>query len=593
MNKLKGFTNKFNNYKKILKTTFWLEVLYSYFYIFLILSIISWSKHTLTDKGVFISSVCFGAIFSFVFGGLIIFFLLFGFNLQKEKLFVISYFLSVIPIVNLIFCYITNKIFTKKLKIGKSESLSAYSILFLLSFAIILVIWILFIFNILPSDATIPGILDGFLSPIYGFADAAQLIVFLLIIGGFLQLVNSSLALEAGITSLTKKIKGKEIWLIPILMLLFSIGGTTFGMCEETIPFYLILMPVLLAGGFDKITTLFVILFGAGLGVAGSTINPFLISVAVESSQVPGLTVSTGIGWRLIVYFALVISGITYVTYRAYKIKNDPKKSIVYNSMKEDLKTFKIDLKNTVQFTTKRKIILFVFLFTFAVMILGVIDWQSLTGFSGFVWFHDQLAKCFPFISSLNPIGQWSTVEMSFVFLVSSFIVGALTWKNEKEFINNFFTGAKDFLGVGFIIAIARGLSKLLENSKTSQILVDQITNMASSMNHILFSIVLFLIFGLLSVFIISTSGLASLAFPTVGPALTNAGLSVSASITSFSLASGFINLSSPSAGPFVASCSLSKIELNTYYKASWKFLTFIGILSLSLVIVSQLVSFS
>jgi len=129
----------------------------------------------------------------------------------------------------------------------------------------------------------VPGILDAFTAPIEGFVDAAELVIFLLIMGGFLAIVNQSKALEAGIGSLVKKMKGKEIVLIPILMLLFSLGGTAFGMCEETIPFYFIVIPVMLAGGFDVFTAFLIVALGAGMGVAGSIINPFVVNVSVDA----------------------------------------------------------------------------------------------------------------------------------------------------------------------------------------------------------------------------------------------------------------------------------------------------------------------
>jgi uncharacterized ion transporter superfamily protein YfcC len=129
----------------------------------------------------------------------------------------------------------------------------------------------------------IPGVLDVALAPIKGFIDGAEVIIYLLIMGAFLQVVNSSKALEAGIGRLVKKLKGRELIIIPIIMLLFSIGGATFGMCEETIAFYAIVMPIVLAAGFDGITGVVIILFGAGLGVCSSIINPFMIMTSVDA----------------------------------------------------------------------------------------------------------------------------------------------------------------------------------------------------------------------------------------------------------------------------------------------------------------------
>ncbi|MDE6476724.1 MAG: hypothetical protein K2L48_00760 [Mycoplasmoidaceae bacterium] len=214
------------------------------------------------------------------------------------------------PIAGAITSYIYKFKLNKKIKNKKTYAPSAYTILFFLTLAIALIVWIIYLVKgpityetkidgeIVTVAGTVPGILDVLMSPLKGFTDAAELIIFLLTIGAFLQIVNTSKSIEAGVSRIIKKMKGKEIYLIPILMLCFSIGGTTFGMCEETLPFYLILTPIMLAAGFDTLTSLFTILFGAGLGVAGSILNPFLVAPAVDAATKAGvdnLTTTTGI----------------------------------------------------------------------------------------------------------------------------------------------------------------------------------------------------------------------------------------------------------------------------------------------------------
>jgi uncharacterized ion transporter superfamily protein YfcC len=231
----------------------------------------------------------------------------------------------------------------------------------------------------------IPGILDVILSPINGFIDGGEIIVYLLIMGAFLQVINSSKALEAGIGRLVKKLRGKELIIIPIIMILFSVGGATFGMCEETIAFYAIVMPIILAAGFDGITGVIVILFGAGLGVCSSIINPFMIMTAVDAvnqQHIPGLTMSTydGMIFRIIIYVTFLAIGITFATLYARRVKNDPKKSLVYEYRSLHLSTFKFDDKVIPELTTKRKITLLIFAFSFVMLIIGAIPWSELTG---------------------------------------------------------------------------------------------------------------------------------------------------------------------------------------------------------------------
>ncbi len=525
-------------------------------------------------------------------------------NIIKNSKFLAYLFTTWVPIAGAITSYIYKFKLNKKIKNKKAYAPSAYTILFFLTLAIALIVWIIYLSKgpityetkiddkIVPVTGTVPGILDVLMSPLKGFADAAELIIFLLTIGAFLQIVNTSKSIEAGVSRIIKKMKGKEIYLIPILMLCFSIGGTTFGMCEETLPFYLILTPIMLAAGFDTLTSLFTILFGAGLGVAGSILNPFLVAPAVEAAKQAGvdhLTTTTGIAWRVITYALLVIVGIVCVTYHAYRVKKDPKHSVVYNQMKDHHKHLKIGNNEQYPLTGKRKAILWIFGLTFLFMILMVIDWQGLTGFTGFVWFNDWLKNNLPFIwAGDNGIGQWSLIEMSFLFFTSALIIGIITWTSEENFLQNVFTGARDFIGVAFIIAIARGLSMMLSSSGVNSILVDGLSNMMNSINAQLGILIIFIIFILLSFLIPSTSGFASTVFPIMGPSIaaSTSGLTVSGAITTFSLANGFVNLFSPTAGPFVAGCSLCKVSLNDYYKGAWKTLSIILLTMLIMILV-------
>jgi uncharacterized ion transporter superfamily protein YfcC len=207
-----------------------------------------------------------------------------------------------------------------------------------------------------PTYYTIPGIVDVFLAPINGFIDGAEIIIYLLIMGIFLQIVNQSKALEAGISHLVKKLKGKELIIIPVIMILFSLGGAIFGMCEETLALYAIVMPIVLAAGFDAITGLFMILFGAGLGVCASVINPFMIMTCIDAaSGTVQLAVSDGIIFRLMIYLLFTLVGIIFTTLYARKVKNNPQKSLIYEFRNVHSEAFKFDSTIAPHLTTKRK----------------------------------------------------------------------------------------------------------------------------------------------------------------------------------------------------------------------------------------------
>lgn len=592
--------------KKYWNKIIWSNLFFTYALLFLILCCACWKGAFDGDKNKFYANLAFGCFLLIVSFVLILTFTILNVkknqNILKDSKFIAYLYTTWIPIAGAITSYLYKFKENKLVKNKKAYAPSAYTILFFLTLAIALIIWIIYLTKgVITYEAdgetvtgVVPGILDVLMSPLKGFVDAGELIIFLLIIGAFLQIVNASKSIEAGISAIIKKMNGKEIYLIPVLMLCFSIGGTTFGMCEETLPFYLILTPIMLAAGFDALTSLFTILFGAGLGVAGSILNPFLIAPAVTAAGVEGLRTTTGIAWRIITYALLVIVGIACVTYHAYRVKKDPKKSIVYEQFEDHHKHFKIGNTEQYQLTTKRKAILWIFGFTFLLMILMVIDWEGLIpGFTGFTWFNNWLRENLPFIwSGEHGIGGWSLIEMSFLFFTSALIIGIITWKSEEDFLQNIFTGARDFIGVAFIIAIARGLSMMLTSSGVNSILVSGLSNMMNNINAQLGILIIFVIFIILSFLIPSTSGFASTVFPVMGPAIatSTSGLTVSGAITTFSLANGFVNLFSPTAGPFVAGCSLCKVSLNDFYKGAWKTLGIILLTMITLILIGTTV---
>lgn len=457
------------------------------------------------------------------------------------------------------------------------------------------------------------GFLYLLVAPIEGFVNAADLIIFLLIMGGFLAIVTESGALEAGLGRMVKKLQGKEIILIPILFLLFSVGGTTYGMAEETIPFYLLLIPVFLAAGFDTYTAFLVILLGAGLGTAASILNPFVVNTATAAVNGAGswsgsdLSPSIGIVWRSVIYVVLVIVGCAYVTWYGWRVKKHPEKSAVYDLRKEHEKQFSFNLDSLPEFTVKRKIILAIFAITFVSMIISVITWEDVAGTSVFSDAANWVDKYFPFVGGVDKdgnglIGAWGTwylVQMSFLFFLSSIVIGLLSWKGSIHFITKFMAGAADFIGVGIVISISRGISLAVSKTGLDTIIINGLSSMMQGIGNVFgITIIFFFVFFALSFLIPSTSGFASAVFPIIGPAIGGfghpvalGGLTISGSIASFSLASGIVNISMPSGGIFMSALSVSNIPLGKFYKSTWWFLLVLVGLSLVLLLIGQAIN--
>ena len=202
---------------------------------------------------------------------------------------------------------------------------------------------------------------------------AMPVALFLLVIGGFLGVVNATGTLDAGIGSLIKKYEGKEKNLIIILMILFALGGTTFGMSEETIAFYPILLPIMYSIGLDSLVGVGTIMIGNLTGVLASTVNPFSTGVAFQTA---GISPGEGIVWRLILWVLVVGAGIIYVYSYASKIEKDPTKSLVYYQKEENEKHFKI--VETKAMNKKQKHVMALFITTFTIMIISLIPWENI-----------------------------------------------------------------------------------------------------------------------------------------------------------------------------------------------------------------------
>lgn len=227
-------------------------------------------------------------------------------------------------------------------------------------------------------DSNPQGVVDVFLAPIAGFynpdsyeAAAIDVALFVLIISGFLGVVTKTGAIDTGISRAMVKLKGHEKWMIPILMALFAIGGSTYGMAEESLAFYALLIPVMIAAGYDSVVVVGIILLGAGIGTLGSTINPFATVIAANAADIP---FTQGMVLRFFILLTGWLACVVYVMRYAAKIKQNPELSIVADHKADIEAQFckKIHTDGEAILTLNQKFVLVIFALTFAVMIWGV-----------------------------------------------------------------------------------------------------------------------------------------------------------------------------------------------------------------------------
>jgi uncharacterized ion transporter superfamily protein YfcC len=411
------------------------------------------------------------------------------------------------------------------------------------------------------------GFVDILLAPIHGFydpdtneANSVDVAIFVLVIGGFLGIVTKTGAIDAGITAAMKKLKGKEIWMIPILMTLFAAGGTVYGMAEETLPFYMLLIPVIIAAGYDALTAVAIIMIGAGIGVLGSTINPFATVIASDAAAIP---FTEGLALRVFVLVTGLIISIIYVMRYAARVRRDPSTSLVAD-MKEAneqhfLKTQQGD--ETIEFNTRRKIILLIFGLTFIYMVYGV------------------------------AVAGWWMAEMGGLFLFSSFVVALIARMNEEEMTSTFVDGARDLLGVAIIIGLARGIVVIMDRGMITGTLLNGAENAVGGLPEVAFINVIYCLQVALSFFVPSSSGLAVLSMPVMAPLADFSHVSRHLVVTAFQSANGLVNLVSPTFAVVMGGLAMGRVPYNKWLRFTWPLLVILCLLIMAVLTVGVFTS--
>lgn len=429
-------------------------------------------------------------------------------------------------------------------------------------------------------------------APIKGFADALPVCLFVMILGGFLGMMTETGALDNGIAVLVQKLKGNEIMLIPVLMLIFSLGGTTYGMCEETVPFYALLAATMMAAGFDPMVGAATVLLGAGCGCLGSTVNPFAVGAAVDALTGVGIEVNQSIiiGLGAVLWIVTTAMSIFFVMNYAKKVKADKGSTILSMQELKDAEEAHgkaaSEVHKEVKLTGRQKGVLIAFAFTFVVMIVGFIPLADLNeGVANFfdagaVYDADGNAVVQGWSALITglPIGQWYFDEASTWFFLMAVLIGIIGGLSEKQIVNTFITGAADMMSVVLVIALARGISVLMANTGLDVFVLDAAANALSGLSGVIFAPMSFLVYFGLSFLIPSTSGMATVSMPIMGPLAVKLGFSPEVMVMIFSAAIGVVNLFTPTSGAIMGGLALAKIEWTTWLKFALKLIVALSV---------------
>ncbi|GAL56849.1 hypothetical protein EV102420_02_04540 [Pseudescherichia vulneris NBRC 102420] len=377
--------------------------------------------------------------------------------------------------------------------------------------------------------------ISGLYDPDTGQAGAIDVALFVLIIGGFLGIVNKTGAIDAGIERVTQKLSGREEWMIPILMGLFAAGGTIYGMAEESLPFYTLLVPVMMAARFDPLVAASTVLLGAGIGTLGSTINPFATVIAANAAGIP---FTTGIWLRVALLVAGWLICVAWVMRYARQVRQNPSKSVVADKQDENIAHFLGGKRQQdLAFTGTRKLILVIFALAFAVMIYGV-----------------------------AVLGWWMG-QISGVFLAAAIITGLLARMSEEELTSTFIDGARDLLGVALIIGIARGIVVVMDKGMITHTILHSAEGLVGGLSSMVFINVMYWLEVVLSFLVPSSSGLAVLTMPIMAPLADFARVDRDLVVTTYQAASGIVNLVTPTSAVVMGGLAIARVPYVRYLK--------------------------
>lgn len=399
-----------------------------------------------------------------------------------------------------------------------------------------------------PTDAAPQGFFDVILAPIAGFYDPVEYVaraidvsLFVLIIGGFIGVVTATGAIDAGIARAMVRLKGRENWMIPILMALFALGGTTYGMAEETLAFYVLLIPVMIAAKYDALTAVAVILLGAGVGVLGSTVNAFSTVIASDAA---GISFADGLGLRLVILVICWVVTVAFVMRYAAKVRADPSTSLVYDKKTANEAHFLAETPSeAAPFTGLHKIVLILFALTFGVMVWGV------------------------------SIGGWWMAEMSGLFLAAAIVIGIIARLGEGTLVESFVNGARDLLGVALIIGLARGIVVIMDAGMITDTILHAAETSVTGLSQTAFILVIYWVQVGLSFFVPSTSGLAVLSMPILAPVADFAGVKRELVVTAFATASGMVNLITPTSAVVMGGLAIGRVPYERWLRFVWPLL--------------------
>ncbi|MFE9483721.1 YfcC family protein [Streptomyces spororaveus] len=376
------------------------------------------------------------------------------------------------------------------------------------------------------------------------FAGAAGVFLFILAVGAFITVTMRTGALTTGVARLAQRLHHRRTLLLVVLLTVFSLGGTTYGMAEETLGFYGLMIPLMLGLGYDRMVAATVVMVGAGVGTLASTVNPFATGVASDSA---GIGTGDGIVLRLVMWACLTALSAAYVVRYARRVTEDPSRSLTPLT-EDDLRMKAEGGEAAAKLTSRQRTVLYLFATTFLFMIFAVVPWSDLH------------------VTFLPTLG-WYFPELAALFIVAAVAVGLVGGLGEKGTVNAVTAGAGDFIGAALIVMLARGVTVIMNNASVTDTILDVLQSAVADTSSGVFAVLMFAVNLPLAFFVPSSSGHAALAMPILAPLADFAGVSRALVVTAYQSASGWVNLVTPTSAVVMGGLALAKVRYDRYLR--------------------------
>lgn len=403
------------------------------------------------------------------------------------------------------------------------------------------------------------GVFDVLQAPTRGIQEAIEVVAFILIVGGSFQVITKTGAITSGMGRVVRRFKNKDILIIPIAMVLFALGGTSFGMAEETLPFFAIFMPIMMAMGFDSMTAFMVVFVGARTGYIASTINPINVLIA---QGILGIQGNPQLWLRMIAWVVLTAVAITWVVLYARRVKKNPESSITFEDDIAKKVEFAADESALdAEFTGRQKGVLAVFIAGMCLIIWGLVT------------------------------QGWYMNEISAVFLAMGLLAGVIAGFSQDVIAQEFVAGIADFAFSAIVVGLARGILVIASDGMIIDTILNALATGLGGIPAVLFTTLLYAVENLLAILVPSSSGLAALTAPIFGPLTELMGLNPEAAVWALSMGSATMSLICPTSAILVAGLGVCRIKLGQWWKTVWKFFLVVSLINIVFVAISGLIA--